>query len=1081
MTPPHRVGKYDVFISHCGKDCSKGFTDLLRNDLERAGVQCFFDEHSLEVDDTAPAEMLKAMKEATYGVVILSPGFWEREWCMKELETFVRRERIVPVFYGGFQAVSAAAKAAMAKRVWRGFQQSKWDEEAYLRLAQESVSFTGVRLEEESWWLSCIRRVRDEVLRLLGKVGGGIRISEDELLVGQEEHLRELKRLLGLPQEGVPGTSETRAAGEVGIVGVKGMGGVGKTTMAKKLYDQPDVREWFTGGICWLVVGPNPNDDKIQDLQKQILKQLGNVDEDPGNPDRGRELIRQRLSGKRVLIYLDDVWETVSVETSVVNVSDLAPGSRILKTSRKKESIGGHIHDLDALGPEPAWELFGWHAFGGQKPPEDLAQLAKEAAERCGGLPLALRVLGRQVAEAEDTTECITGFLELPRFNNAMRACRSVIKTSYDNLPTDFPGLGNIFVLVAKVWPRTPKFMQHQRAVKNLGAAVYGAEPRNTRFKLARKALDKLDSLSLVGLKEDGDVGELCLTVHDLIVDVAESLGDGTEQGGEKFFRQPADAEGLGLPQSFSRLEHISIHSGSLSIRKVSAACSLVLGPDAKLVGSLPDDDEPSPCKLLDMEGFRSVPLNELANLRCLRLRRGSFDLFPEGIENLRYLCILEPTDCNALTSLPESVGALTGLTSLDLFSCEALTSLPESVRQLTGLTSLDLIGCKALQSVPESVGALTGLRSLDLRWCEALTSLPESVGKLTGLRSLGLSGCETLQSVPESVGALTGLRSLDLRWCEALTSLPESVGKLTGLRSLGLSGCETLQSVLESVGALTGLTSLGLSRCKALTSLPESVGRLTGLESLDLSGCGALQSLPEWVGQLTDLQLDGCEALRSLPESVRALMEQGDDRTQCSLGWCYQNGRGVEKDEACAAELYAKAAERGNAEAQSRLGDCYARGRGVEKDGAEAVTWMRRGAERGDLALEANLAELLMEGLGGPPDWVEALQLFESSLGSYAPSKITSAWMLWGGQHGVQQDRLKAKAMCEEVLTTEDLEDQVRDWEALRWTWPAALKWFRSEAWRTDELSGEAVERGEGESEAEARTERLKKRRRMD
>jgi hypothetical protein len=212
MTAPLRVGKYDVFISHCGKDCKKGFADLLRNDLERAGVQCFFDEHSLEVGDAAPAEMLKAMEEATYGVVILSPGFWEREWCMKELETFVQRGRIVPVFYGGFQAVSAAAEAAMAKRVWRGFQQSKWDEEAYRRLAQESASFTGVRLMEESWWLSCIRRVRDEVLRLLGKVGGGIRISEDELLVGQEEHMRELKKLLGLPQEGIVGTGETQAA-----------------------------------------------------------------------------------------------------------------------------------------------------------------------------------------------------------------------------------------------------------------------------------------------------------------------------------------------------------------------------------------------------------------------------------------------------------------------------------------------------------------------------------------------------------------------------------------------------------------------------------------------------------------------------------------------------------------------------------------------------------------------------------------------------------------------------------------------------------------------------------------------------
>jgi hypothetical protein len=105
------------------------------------------------------------------------------------------------------------------------------------------------------------------------------------------------------------------------------------------------------------------------------------------------------------------------------------------------------------------------------------------------------------------------------------------------------------------------------------------------------------------------------------------------------------------------------------------------------------------------------------------------------------------------------------------------------------------------------------------------------------------------------------------------------------------------------------------------------------------------------------------------------------------------------------------------------------------------------------------------MEGLGGAPNWIKALRLFESSLGTYAPSKITSAWMLWGGQNGVRRDRLKAKTMCEEVLTTKDLEIQLGNWEALGWTWPAALEWFRKQSWRADETVGEVVERGKGES----------------
>jgi hypothetical protein len=281
---PRRVCDYDVFISHCGDDCKQHFAGLVRVNLENAGVQCFFDEHSVEVGDDAAKKMLKAMEEATYGVVIISPGFFEREWCMKELETFLRRGRIVPVFFGSFTAIQAAADVALAKGAWRSFERFKWTDEEYQGLMKARTLFTGVRLIEEGWWHTCIRRVRDEVLRLSGRLGGGPKLPEDELLVGQEEHLKVLKRLLGLHQEGMPAPSEGRSSREVGIVGVKGIGGVGKTTMAKKLYNSADVRESFRGGVCWLKVGPRPSKTEIRDLQKQILKQLGGSTRIRGTP-----------------------------------------------------------------------------------------------------------------------------------------------------------------------------------------------------------------------------------------------------------------------------------------------------------------------------------------------------------------------------------------------------------------------------------------------------------------------------------------------------------------------------------------------------------------------------------------------------------------------------------------------------------------------------------------------------------------------------------------------------------------------------------------------------------------------------
>jgi hypothetical protein len=293
------------------------------------------------------------------------------------------------------------------------------------------------------------------MLRVLNKVQGGLLLSEDGFLVGQQQHLLELKRLLGIAVEGSSAGTDRRklVSEEVGIVGVKGMGGVGKSTMAKALYDNPQVREHFDGKVCWLEVGQNPNDKKICKFQEQILREVCDLHVKAGNPTRGRALIKERLRRERVFICLDNVWEDVKVETTVVRNVDLGPGSRILKTSRIKEAIDGSIHDLEVLDEESAWELFCWHAFERKKPPEVLASLAERAAQKCGGLPLAIRIKGSKVANAEDKKESMEGSLELPTLDDSMIACKSMIRSSFDNLPNDPPGLKDTFLLIAGLWP----------------------------------------------------------------------------------------------------------------------------------------------------------------------------------------------------------------------------------------------------------------------------------------------------------------------------------------------------------------------------------------------------------------------------------------------------------------------------------------------------------------------------------------------------------------------------------------------------------------------------------------------------
>eukprot|EP00878_Enallax_costatus_P021924 GHUV01023236.1.p1 GENE.GHUV01023236.1~~GHUV01023236.1.p1 ORF type:complete len:438 (+),score=86.99 GHUV01023236.1:157-1314(+) len=101
----------------------------------------------------------------------------------------------------------------------------------------------------------------------------------------------------------------------------------------------------------------------------------------------------------------------------------------------------------------------------------------------------------------------------------------------------------------------------------------------------------------------------------------------------------------------------------------------------------------------------------------------------------------------------------------LDLEGCDGLKS-PESLGQLTALRMLDLSGCYKLQSLPNSLGQLTALQVLHLNACAALTSLPESVGQLTALQVLHLFACGALMYLPESFGGLTALKELNLAGC---------------------------------------------------------------------------------------------------------------------------------------------------------------------------------------------------------------------------------------------------------------------------------------------------------------------------
>lgn len=699
---------YDVFISHCGKDTKRGFAVWLKTELQRVGLQCFFDESSLRGGDWAPDKMLAAMERAKYGIVVLSPGFFSQEWCMLELLTFVRRGKIFPVFYPSYEEVDNARKEAFQQEVWQTFNEYVKSREEYEEAANARI--TGLRLDSfDGFQNVCIRAVRDQILRLLDKSVGGLRLTEDDLLVGQQEHLLRLKELLRIPQAmaknatskannqqplGRPGRSAEGsdmrcAAGgsesqEVGIVGVNGMGGVGKSTLAKVLYDDPDVREWFDGKLCWLKVGQQPSDEKICELQGELLKQLFDVDVSCSDPAMGRALIRARLSHTKVFVFLDDVWGDATSEEQVVTLKELGPGSRILKTTRNREAIGGWPYPLDVMDPEPALELLSWRAFNGKKPPPKLADLTDRALERCGGLPLAIRLLASQVllaGQLDDKRRCLERFVKLPSSHDTMINCQRIIRSSFDNLPSAPEGLKDAFILIAGHWPDKKEFRGRRRAIQNLGAAVYGDYPVWEGQAMAEIALEKLASRSMIKLED-----RMFVSVHDLLVEVAVSHVKEGPTKERRFFRWMTEEAN---PRHFSNSDGTHVFVSSVNPQWVPPPCltapssrllSLVATPDHEgsdsenaaeaqiILGSDNTPVAPSPCRLLSAVGIQ-VQLQRWQYLQCLRLCGCRLEQWPEAIKSMKNLSILQITrssvkgkECKAMNPVCNRVNVVNEL-----------------------------------------------------------------------------------------------------------------------------------------------------------------------------------------------------------------------------------------------------------------------------------------------------------------------------------------------------------------------------------------------------------------------------------
>ncbi|KAJ3708331.1 hypothetical protein LUZ61_012036 [Rhynchospora tenuis] len=224
------------------------------------------------------------------------------------------------------------------------------------------------------------------------------------------------------------------------VISIVGPGGLGKTTLARKVYNSEAVKNQFPIRI-WVVISQTFN---VIDILEKIATELKiGSPRNLNDNDRLTQLHRS-LAEKKYLIILDDIWEKNLWNQIKEVFPDGKNGSRILITTRNVEvALAADPisvpYKLPFLNEESSLELFLKKALPNsntdERYPDDLYNIGKQFAKKCGGLPLALIVLGGLLSRKQANYSIWSKVMQNMDWGTDGKECIAIIGSSYEDLP----------------------------------------------------------------------------------------------------------------------------------------------------------------------------------------------------------------------------------------------------------------------------------------------------------------------------------------------------------------------------------------------------------------------------------------------------------------------------------------------------------------------------------------------------------------------------------------------------------------------------------------------------------------------
>ncbi|CAN1326477.1 Disease resistance protein L6 [Linum perenne] len=914
---PLPPGEYEVFLSFRGPDVRTNFVDYLYSRLIGSRIRTFRDEEGLPKGEVIASSLVEAITESKIYIPVFSGKYAESKWCLQELAKMVecwkrgKGHIILPIFYFVNPRDVRSQTGPYEEAFELHSQKHDADTVKEWRKALKQVGqMKGWTVNESDGQGAIVDMVFSRVDRLLMM---NYKLVSDQDFVGVDFHVEKVMKLLDFDSQSVK------------LLSIHGIGGIGKTTLAKAVYDKVYTK---FDGCCFLedVWDTLTKSEGALSLQNKIISTILRRDVQIQDTSIGTHVIKDRICKHKVLIVLDNVGEAFEFDKILGKIGNFSLGSRFMITTRDNVlnfCTEYNSYELGEMNREYSLQLFSKHAFKMDYPPKDYVTLSHKFVEAAAGLPLALKVIGSLLFRKDEIIweEKLMQLKDVPPTDVQKR-----LKISYDALTYEeqqiFLDIACFFIGEKKKLPiymwsackfypedgiatlilrslikvnENDQFCMHNH-IRDLGRAIVRDENVEDPGKRSRiwSTDDALDMLKSKQLTFQGTVKVRALSVHldceltekefnnlsklrYLEVKGGRLMGDFTEI--LRDIRWLRLSSCTSIPTRFQMNKLVTLELENIEV-----------GDDWQVWNEIKMANKLKVITLLDCGEVRKTP--DLSRCGALELIHFELCLNMSGrldIGNLKRLKELRVMECQ-VTKLTGNVAMLTNLQVINFFAFGGVTrplpKLPRSVKQLSiaaavpnlselkDLQELHFKSCSDGLRIAADVSKLSNLKILTVDLALDDSLLAEDAGNAS-LICLRVHGDDLLQRLP-SLANLNNLTELSLR----CIGVPEvhGLGAMTLLKTLHISVAPNLSNLdgLENLLLLTELTlsdccelnlknlkSIRVDSCKGLTELTGLEG-LESLEVLEVTSCVSVNKLSNLstLKKLKQLKIEYCSEL---------------------------------------------------------------------------------------------------------------------------------------------------------------------------------------------------------------------------